>query len=123
MHPVWASTAPTRPRRSATAPRTAASACRYPKPSGSSSTSTSERPSSFSRQLNAEVGQQDDRAGEGDEPGDDQPRVTRLAHRVGERAAEQDQDAHDQPAADDQGRQQDDVSRDSGAVEKLHYDE
>ena len=61
-----ASTARPRRRRSATACRTAASACRCPRRSGSSSTSTSARPSSFSRQLDAEVGQEHDRAGERD---------------------------------------------------------
>ena len=51
-------------RRSATAPRTAASGCTSPTPSGSSSTCASARPSSFSRQGDAEPRQHDHEADE-----------------------------------------------------------
>ncbi len=62
------------------------------------------RPSSFSRQRHAQVGQQHDRAGERDEAADDQPRMARLAHGLGERPAEQDQDPADQPEPDQERR-------------------
>ena len=42
---------------------------------------------------------------ERDEPGVDQPLVAALAHRLGERAAEQDQHDRDQAGADDERRQ------------------
>src|SRR3954464_10421699 len=89
--------------RSATPSRTAASACTSPKPSGCSSKSASARLSSFSRQLDPEIRQDDDGAGEHDEPGDDRPLVTALTDAGREGAAEQDQHADDEPAADDEG--------------------
>ena len=78
--------------------RTAASACRCPTPSGSSSTSASARPSSFSRQLDAEIGQEHDRARERDQPAEDPARMARLADVTRERPPEQDQHAPISPA-------------------------
>ena len=76
--------------------------------SGSSSTSTSARRSSFSRQLHAEIRQEDDRAGERDEAADDPAWMPRLADRDRQRPAEQDQHATDEPGADHERRQEDD---------------
>jgi hypothetical protein len=77
--------------------------------------------SSFSRQLHPKPRQQHDRAGERDQPAHDPARVPRLAHRVGERAAEQDQDPADQPEPNKKGRQENDVARDVRG--NHHYDE
>src|SRR5579872_1671638 len=93
-----------RTRRSATRSRTVASACTSPTRSGSTSASRSARPSSFFRQRHPEVCQQYDATGERDEPGEDQPLVPALAHRVRERPPEQDHDADHEPGPDHEDR-------------------
>src|SRR5205823_10461853 len=122
MRRASASTARTHRRRSATASPTAASAWRFPRRSGSSSTSSPGRRSSFSRQLDAEVGQDHDRAEQRDEPADDPAWMTRLAHGRGEGTAEQDEDAADETNADDRGGQPEHQMLPAGRGEKVHYD-
>src|SRR5439155_4224384 len=63
---------------------------------------------SFSGQLDSQVRQHDHGAGEHDQAGDDHALVPALADGVGERPAEHDQYAEDEPAADDEDRREDD---------------
>ena len=56
------------------------------------------------------------------EAADDQPRMPRFAHRLGEGAPEQDQDSADQSEADEERGQQHDVVRQArGEREIVHY--
>src|SRR5436305_12588161 len=96
----------------------AASTCTTLMRNGSSSATASVRRSSFFRQLDPEVRQERDGAGEEDEAGVDQALVLALAHRMRERAAEQDERGGDEAEADhDHGREDDHALPDRGRRE------
>src|SRR6516164_5295718 len=111
-------------RRSATAPHTAASACRCRTRNGSSSASPSGRPWSFSRQLYAEPRQQDDEPDDHGHAAPQDPRMAGFAHRGHERAAEQDHHPQHEPRTDHQRRRQDDDPLPGRCVrQRVHYHE
>src|SRR5205823_10086232 len=84
---------------------------------------TSARRSSFSRQLDPEPRQDDDRAEDDAQPGEDQPWMAGLVDRRDERAAEQDQHTEDEARADHHCRQQHDPALNIRRGEESHYPE
>jgi hypothetical protein len=99
-------------------------ACRYGFELGLSVPRRIRTSASFARELDAQVGQQDDQPDERREAAHDQPRMPALAHRLDEPAREQDEDRADDADRDHDQRRHHDQALPPGCScgERLHYD-